>query len=103
MTTPPPNHQAAPEDRRATTAELSWMLWTAVGIGGIWVAVLLNGVRVVGHNGGSPGCQAQLDLRPDRGELVVMLTNQDQVFTPATPTTRTPAVSRAATARSSAS
>ena len=41
MTTPPPNHQAAPEDRRVTTAELSLMLWTAVGIGGIWVAVLL--------------------------------------------------------------
>jgi hypothetical protein len=30
-----------PRDRRATTAELSWMLWTAIGIGGIWVAVLL--------------------------------------------------------------
>jgi hypothetical protein len=41
MVTPAPNHQAAPEDRRVTAAELSWMLWTAVGIGGIWVAVLL--------------------------------------------------------------
>jgi hypothetical protein len=30
-----------PRDRRASTAELSWMLWTAIGIGGIWVAVLL--------------------------------------------------------------
>jgi hypothetical protein len=31
-----------PRDRRATTtADLSWMLWTAIGIGGIWVAVLL--------------------------------------------------------------
>ena len=41
MTTSPPNHQADSEDRRVTAAELSWMLWTAVGIGGIWVAVLL--------------------------------------------------------------
>jgi hypothetical protein len=30
-----------PRDRRATTADLSWMGWTAIGIGGIWVAVLL--------------------------------------------------------------
>jgi hypothetical protein len=29
------------EDRRAAGADLSWMLWTAIGIGGIWVAVLL--------------------------------------------------------------
>jgi hypothetical protein len=28
-------------DRRAETADGSWMLWTAIGIGGIWVAVLL--------------------------------------------------------------
>jgi hypothetical protein len=35
------NHQATPEDRRAVSADLSWMLWTAIGIGGIWVAVLL--------------------------------------------------------------
>jgi len=41
MTTPQPNERASPEDRRAVTADLSWMLWTAIGIGGIWVAVLL--------------------------------------------------------------
>ena len=41
MTTPPPNGPSAPEDRREATADLSWMLWTAIGIGGIWVAVLL--------------------------------------------------------------
>jgi hypothetical protein len=35
------DHQAAPEDRPAATADPSWMLWTAIGIGGIWVAVLL--------------------------------------------------------------
>jgi hypothetical protein len=28
-------------DRWAGTADGSWMLWTAIGIGGIWVAVLL--------------------------------------------------------------
>ena len=30
-----------PQDRRTTTTDMSWMLWTAIGIGGIWVAVLL--------------------------------------------------------------
>jgi hypothetical protein len=41
MSTPEPNDRDSPEDRRAATADLSWMLWTAIGIGGIWVAVLL--------------------------------------------------------------
>src|SRR4029453_2770375 len=41
MTTSEPNDDAAPKDRRASTADLSLMLWTAIGIGGIWVAVLL--------------------------------------------------------------
>ncbi|HEX5963209.1 MAG TPA: hypothetical protein VFY42_05760 [Gemmatimonadales bacterium] len=41
MTTSEPNDHATPGDRRATTADLSWMLWTAIGIGGIWIAVLL--------------------------------------------------------------
>jgi hypothetical protein len=44
MTTPDPHDRAAPEDRRAATADLSWMLWTAIGIGGISVAVLLISV-----------------------------------------------------------
>jgi hypothetical protein len=39
-------------------------------------------VRIVGHNGGSPGYEGQLDLYPDRGYTVVMLTNQDRVLTP---------------------
>jgi hypothetical protein len=34
------NH-ATSEDRRTSPADPSWMLWTAIGIGGIWVAVLL--------------------------------------------------------------
>jgi hypothetical protein len=28
-------------DRREVTADVSWMLWSAIGIGGIWIAVLL--------------------------------------------------------------
>jgi CubicO group peptidase (beta-lactamase class C family) len=43
----------------------------------------LNGVRIVGHNGGTPGYEAQLDIYPDRGHVVVLLTNQDQTLTPA--------------------
>jgi hypothetical protein len=35
------NNHATPQDRRTTSADLSWMLWTAIGIGGIWIAVLL--------------------------------------------------------------
>jgi CubicO group peptidase (beta-lactamase class C family) len=42
----------------------------------------INGVRIVGHNGGTPGYEAQLDVYPDRGDTVVILTNQDQVLTP---------------------
>jgi hypothetical protein len=41
VTTPELNHHATPEDRQAASADRSWMLWTAIGIGGIWVAVLL--------------------------------------------------------------
>jgi hypothetical protein len=41
MTTSEANDHATPQDRRTTTTDLSWMLWTAIGIGGIWVAVLL--------------------------------------------------------------
>jgi hypothetical protein len=41
MTAPAPNDRTGPEERRASSADLSWMLWTAIGIGGIWTAVLL--------------------------------------------------------------
>src|SRR5512132_4345491 len=41
MTTSEANDHPTAQARRATTADLSWMLWTAIGIGGIWVAVLL--------------------------------------------------------------
>jgi CubicO group peptidase (beta-lactamase class C family) len=43
----------------------------------------LNGVRFVGHNGGTPGYEAQLDVYPDRAYVVVILTNEDQVLVPA--------------------
>jgi hypothetical protein len=39
--TPGPNAYATTGDRTAAAADPSWMLWTAIGIGGIWVAVLL--------------------------------------------------------------
>ena len=41
MTTSQANNHPTLKDRRTTTSDLSWMLWTAIGIGGIWVAVLL--------------------------------------------------------------
>jgi len=41
LTSQQPHAHATPEDRGAATADPSWMLWTAIGIGGIWVAVLL--------------------------------------------------------------
>src|SRR5215207_6906199 len=41
MTTSDTNDHATPQGRRTSTADLSWMLWTAIGIGGIWIAVLL--------------------------------------------------------------
>jgi hypothetical protein len=41
MTTAEPNDRSLPEGRQPDPADLSWMLWTALGIGGIWVAVLL--------------------------------------------------------------
>lgn len=43
----------------------------------------INGVRIVGHNGGTLGYEGQLDIYPDRGYTVVMLTNQDRVLAPA--------------------
>jgi magnesium-transporting ATPase (P-type) len=41
MTTAESNDRPLPEGRQVGTADSSWMLWTALGIGGIWVAVLL--------------------------------------------------------------
>ena len=44
---------------------------------------VINGVRIAGHNGGSPGYEGQLDVYVDRGYVVVVLTNQDQTMVPA--------------------
>jgi hypothetical protein len=44
MTTAEPGGQPAPEVRRAAMTDLSWMLWTAIGCGGIWVAVVVISV-----------------------------------------------------------
>jgi CubicO group peptidase (beta-lactamase class C family) len=43
----------------------------------------VNGVRVVGHNGGSPGYEAQLDIYPDLGYAAVILANQGEAAAPA--------------------
>jgi CubicO group peptidase (beta-lactamase class C family) len=43
----------------------------------------INGVRVIGHNGGTPGYEGQLDIYPDTGATVVILANQDRVLVPA--------------------
>jgi CubicO group peptidase (beta-lactamase class C family) len=43
----------------------------------------VGGVRIVGHNGGSPGYEGQLQIYPDKGYVVAILTNQDGVLAPA--------------------
>jgi CubicO group peptidase (beta-lactamase class C family) len=43
----------------------------------------VNGVRIVGHDGGIPGYEAQLDVYPKNGHVVVILANQDGVLVPA--------------------
>ncbi|MGE5625253.1 MAG: serine hydrolase [Bacillota bacterium] len=41
----------------------------------------VNGVRIVGHNGGAPGVQGVLDIYPDLGYVVVILANYDDAMT----------------------
>jgi CubicO group peptidase (beta-lactamase class C family) len=43
----------------------------------------LNGARVIGHNGGTPGYEGQLDIYPDTGTTVAILCNQDRALVPA--------------------
>lgn len=45
--------------------------------------VRINDVRIVGHDGGTPGYEGQLDIYPGLGFTVVVLTNQDQTMRPA--------------------
>jgi hypothetical protein len=42
----------------------------------------VNGVRIVGHGGGGPGIQSILDIYPDSGYVVAILTNYDDAMTP---------------------
>jgi CubicO group peptidase (beta-lactamase class C family) len=44
---------------------------------------VINGVPFVGHNGGTPGYEGQVDIYPRAGYVVVILANQDQVLVPA--------------------
>lgn len=43
----------------------------------------IHGVTFVGHNGGTPGYEAQIDIYPATGYVAVILANQDHVLLPA--------------------
>ncbi|HEY1773221.1 MAG TPA: serine hydrolase domain-containing protein [Gammaproteobacteria bacterium] len=43
---------------------------------------MANGVRIVGHGGGGPGIQGILDIYPDSGYEVAILSNYDDAMTP---------------------
>jgi CubicO group peptidase (beta-lactamase class C family) len=43
----------------------------------------LSGVTFVGHNGGTPGYEGEIDIYPHTGNIVIVLTNQDQTMVPA--------------------
>jgi hypothetical protein len=43
----------------------------------------INHVTFVGHNGGTPGYEGQLDIYPATGYVVAILTNQDHTLVPA--------------------
>jgi CubicO group peptidase (beta-lactamase class C family) len=43
----------------------------------------VNGVTFVGHNGGTPGYESQIDIYPRSRYVVVILTNQDMTMVPA--------------------
>jgi hypothetical protein len=42
----------------------------------------INGVTFVGHNGGTPGYEGQLDIYPGTGYVAVVLTNVDGTMVP---------------------
>lgn len=42
----------------------------------------VNGVRIVGHGGGGPGIQSILDIYPDQGYVVAIMTNYDDAMSP---------------------
>ena len=39
-----------------------------------------EGIRYIGHGGGAPGSNCELDIYPDSGYIVVVLTNQDPPY-----------------------
>ena len=39
--------------------------------------IRFNGQRMIGHNGGSPGVNTQLDILPDLGYTIIVLSNYD--------------------------
>ncbi len=41
-----------------------------------------NEVRIIGHNGGAPGVDAQMDIYPDLGYTVIVLANYDRCVMP---------------------
>lgn len=43
-----------------------------------------NNIRMIGHNGGAPGVDAQIDIYPDLGYTVVVLSNYDMATRPIT-------------------
>jgi hypothetical protein len=43
----------------------------------------VNGVTIVGHNGGTAGYEGQIDIYPRTGYVAVVLANQDGAMIPA--------------------
>ncbi|MGL4599021.1 MAG: serine hydrolase domain-containing protein [Bacteroidia bacterium] len=41
-----------------------------------------NDVRIIGHNGGAPGVDVQMDMYPDLGYTVIVLANYDRTVMP---------------------
>jgi hypothetical protein len=41
-----------------------------------------NNVRIVGHNGGAPGIEGQMDIYPDLGYTVIVLSNYGRAAIP---------------------
>ncbi len=50
----------------------------AYGFGEFYV----NGQRIIGHNGGAPGVDAQMDIYPKLGYTVIVLSNYDRAVMP---------------------
>ena len=44
--------------------------------------VYKNKVRIIGHNGGAPGIEGQVDIYPDLGVTVIVLSNYDRAIRP---------------------